>query len=99
MNVCQYFSNYFDISKVERYPTGVFNKMDNTAATQILIDYQQSLSQKVLELRAEACRLAAIARSISSTISEQDIKELKEHLELEQAYSLKGISNLLFNKS
>jgi hypothetical protein len=72
--------------------------MINVEGTRILIEYRADLKTKVLELRAEACRLAAIARAIDAAIFPEDIKELEDYLKLQEAYSIKGLDKIIFNK-
>lgn len=72
--------------------------MINVEVTRILIEYKVELKQKVLELRAEACRLAAIARNIDTAISEQDVKELNDFLKVQEQYSISGLDKIIFNK-
>jgi hypothetical protein len=72
--------------------------MINVEATRILLEYKADMAQKVLDLRAEACRIAAIVRAIERAISIDDIKELEDWKLVQEAYSLKGIDSIIFNK-
>jgi N-methylhydantoinase B/oxoprolinase/acetone carboxylase alpha subunit len=72
--------------------------MINLEATHILLNYKKQLEQEILDLRAQACQKAAIKRAIEKAVSEDDEQELLNFLSLQEAYSLKGISDLIFKK-
>jgi hypothetical protein len=70
--------------------------MNLIEATQTLLDYQAKLKQEILDLRALACEKAAVVRKIDEIVTAQDIAELQIQKDVNQAYSLKGISNIVF---
>ena len=72
--------------------------MIEISATKILLDYKIKLKQEILDLRKLACEKAEIVRTIEKAISEEDIKELNEFLSIQEAFSIKGIDHLIFNK-
>jgi hypothetical protein len=72
--------------------------MNLIEATETLLTYQAKLKQEILDLRAQACSKAAIVRKIDEIVTDQDVAELQSQKEVEKAYSLKGISDIVFNK-
>jgi hypothetical protein len=72
--------------------------MISVEATRILLDYKDQLEKEIISLRAEACRLALIKRMIEKTISIDDIKELENWKLVQEAYSLKNVGAIIFNK-
>ena len=72
--------------------------MDLIKATETLINYQSKLKQEVLDLRKLACEKAAIVRQIDDIVSSQDITNLQEHKKIEEAYSIKELDSIIFNK-
>lgn len=72
--------------------------MENIEAVRILVNYKDKLEKDILDLRAKACEKAAIKRNIEKVLSSDDIKQLEEWDQLQSAYSIKGISQNIFNK-
>lgn len=67
-------------------------------ATKILLAYKAKLKEDILILRKQACDKAEIVRAIEKCISPQDELDLVEWLNVQDAFSIRGIDHIIFNK-
>ncbi len=66
-----------------------------TKAAEMLLEYRKHLDEQVLKLRAQACELAAKSRVISKLISAEQVQEVEEQKEADEAWSLEGVVDLI----
>lgn len=71
------------------------SKTQTTKAAEMLLEYAELLEKEVLELRAKACDKAAKARSIRKLIPAEQIQEVVDQQEADEAWSLEGLPNLM----
>lgn len=65
-----------------------------TKAAELLLEYKQHLETQVLELRARACELAAKAREIGKLIPAEQVQEVEEQKEANEAWSFSNMPQL-----
>lgn len=71
-------------------------KVNTTRGAELLKEYQRLLDQKILDLRAEACRLAALSREIDTLIPDEQLQAIAEQKEADKAWSMQSDQNLQF---
>lgn len=69
--------------------------VNTTKQGALLLEYKKLLDDKILALRAEARELAAKSREISKLIPAEQIQEVAEQAEADEAWSLEGVIDLM----
>ena len=72
------------------------NQMTKTTkAAELLLEYKKYLDERILKLRQEACELAAKSRAIAKLIPEEQVEEVEEQQEADEAWNMDGIADLM----
>lgn len=75
------------------------DKVKSTKSAEYLLEFAQLLEKEVLDLRAVACEKAAKARSIRKLIPEEQLQEVEEQKEADEAWSMgNGLIDIIKDK-